>query len=285
METLDDPAALVNSACAYAERYHWRVLPVHGIVAGRCTCSRPGCEHPGKHPRLASWPALATTDPQTIRRWWTWWPGGNLGVATGKGLLVLDVDPRHGGDDSLAALEQAHGAFDTPRALTGGGGTHHLFTIDTPVKNATDIRPGLDVRGDGGFIVAPPSVHISGRRYVWDASADPSETPLMPAPQWLLALRAESGVRPAGTPGEELRLLEGQRNDRMFRLACAWHRQGIGEPALRAMLAAVSAHHCHPPLSRDELDRIAASAAKYRAGSEADVATDELLAQALGMNR
>jgi hypothetical protein len=99
----------------------------------------------------------------------------------------------------------------------------------------------------------------------------------------LLALSVESRDRPVGTPGEELRLLKGERNGRLFRLCCAWRRQGIGAAALRAMVAAVSAHHCDPPLSRDELDRIAASAAKYAPASEDDAATDELLARALGV--
>jgi Bifunctional DNA primase/polymerase, N-terminal/Primase C terminal 1 (PriCT-1) len=281
METLTECAALVNAAVAYAAR-GWRTMPVHGIVAGCCTCGSPRCEHPGKHPRLKNWPTQATTDMDIIRRWWTWWPAANVGIVTGQGLLVVDVDPRHGGDESLAALEAAHGALDTPRALTGGGGSHHFLRVERPVQNATGIRPGLDIRGENGFVVAPPSLHASGRRYTWDLSADPDEVPLQPAPRWLLALCAERQHHPAGTPDEELRLQHGERNNRLFRLACAWRRQGIGAAALRDMLSAVSAHHCVPPLGRDELERIARQAAKYAPGSEDDVATDELLARALG---
>jgi hypothetical protein len=278
--TIDDATVLVNAALRDAAR-GWRVHPVHGILDGRCTCNRR-CEHPGKHPRLARWPQLATTDPQRIQRWWSWWPTANIGIATGGGLLVLDVDPARGGDDSLAALKQAHGGFDTPRNLTGGGGAHYLFRVEGPVKNATDMRPGLDIRGDGGFIVAPPSLHVTGRRYAWDVSVHPDDVPLAPAPRWLLALSAEPRVRPAGISGEDLRLVEGERNDRLFRLCCAWRRQGIGAAALRGMLSAVNAHHVDPPLSRRELDTIAASAARYAPAGEDDVATDELLARALG---
>src|SRR5215475_8598523 len=89
-------------------RRGWRVLPVAGKV-----------------PRLAAWPAQATTDEATVRRWWQTWPTADIGIATGGGLLVLDVDPRHHGDASLAELERAHGPLpDTPRVRTGGGGTH-----------------------------------------------------------------------------------------------------------------------------------------------------------------
>jgi hypothetical protein len=285
MGTLDESVALVNAAVHYAMRHRWRVLPVHGIRGGRCTCGRPTCEQPGKHPRLARWPELATTDVAVIRRCWAAWPSSNLGIATGGGLLVPDVDPRHGGDETLAALERQHGDLpDTPRGLTGGGGVHYLFKVDEPVRNKVAIAAGLDIRGDHGFIVAPPSLHMSGRRYSWDISAHPDETPLAPAPRWLLDLIAGATHRPASMPGKELRLVQGERNDRLFRLACRWRRDGMGAAALREMLDAVNRHHVQPPLSVSEVSMIADSVAgRYAAGAEDDVTTDALLAQALGV--
>jgi hypothetical protein len=281
MDTQQESAARVNAALQYAVR-GWRTIPLHSIRPdGQCTCGRSDCASPAKHPKLRAWPQHATVDPDVIRRWWLWWPTANLGVATGGGLVVLDVDGDTGAE-SLRALEQAHGGLDTPRSITARG-SHYLFYVEGPMRNATGIRPGLDIRADGGFIVAPPSLHPSGKRYAWDLTAHPDETPLMPAPRWLLALCAESRARPAGTAGAELRLVQGDRNDRLFRLACAWRRQGIGAAALRAMVAAVSAHHAVPPLPRSELDRIAASAAKYPPGGEDDGTTDELLARALGV--
>ncbi len=249
-----------------------------------CTCGRPTCEHPGKHPRLKGWPAQATTDAGIIRRWWSWWPTANLGIATGSGLLVLDVDGNEGAE-TLATLERQHGDLpDTPRGLTGGGGTHYLLTVDGPVGNKVRVAPGLDIRADNGFIVAAPSLHVSGRRYTWDLAAHPAEVPVAPTPRWLLALIATASRRPASLPGEELRLEHGERNHRLFRLCCAWRRQGIGAAALRAMLDNVNRHHCVPPLDDPtELDRIAASAARYAPGVDDDAATDELLAQALGV--
>src|SRR5262249_35096087 len=162
-------------------------------------------------------------------------------------LLGLDVDGDVGAE-SLATLEHRHGLLqDTPRSLTGGGGLHYLFTVETVVANKVRIAPGLDIRGDGGLIVAPPSLHVRGQRYVWDLAAHPDETPVAPAPRWLLALIATSSCRRAG-PGEELRIGLHTRNHRLFRLACAWRRQGIGQAALREMLVAVNHHHADPPL-------------------------------------
>ncbi len=88
------------------------------------------------------------------------WPEANVGVATGDGLVVLDVDPRHGGDRSLIELEEGHGDVVTLAARTGGGGVHLYLEGDLPARNS--FRPGLDLKGSGGFVVAPPSLHKSG---------------------------------------------------------------------------------------------------------------------------
>jgi putative DNA primase/helicase len=279
MDSSQEPAMLVNAALHYARR-RWRVLPVHGIHGGRCTCGRADCESPGKHPRLRDWPRLATIDADRIGRWWSWWPNANVGIATGNGVLVLDVDG-DAGVESLAELERQHGQlFDTPRALTGGGGSHYLFTVENTIANKVQIASGLDVRGDNGQIVAPPSLHVSGRRYVWDLTAHPDEVPVAPAPRWLLELISTAFRRMPTATGEELRLERGTRNDRLFRLACGWRRQGLGHKAIRAMLEVVDREHCVPALAdRRELDDIADSATKYPPGG--DIADEALLAAAL----
>jgi hypothetical protein len=270
----------LDVALGYGRR-GWPVVPLHTIGAmGICTCRRLACDRPGKHPRLRDWVAQATTAADVIRRWWTWWPTANVAIATGRGVLVLDVDGTVGAE-SVVALERTHGLlFDTPRSLTGGGGVHHFFTVETSVPNKVAVAPGVDIRGDGGCAAMPPSLHASGRRYVWDLTAHPDETPLAPAPRWLLELIATTARR--GTPGghEELRLVHGERNDRLFRLACAWRRQGLSRAVIRAMLEVVNREHCVPALvDRRELDGIADSATKYP--PEGDVADDALLAAAL----
>jgi len=125
----------------------------------------------GKHPRTEHGLKDATIDEATIFGWWRRWPGANVGIVTGmaSGLLVLDIDPRHGGVESLALLEREHGSLpETAEVSTGGGGRHILFLHPGfRVKNRANMMPGVDVRGDDGYIVAPPSLHASGRRYEW----------------------------------------------------------------------------------------------------------------------
>lgn len=130
---------------------------------------------PGKRPLIKEWPQLATTDPQQIEAWWSRWPEANIGVATGRpsNIWVLDVDMKSGGPDGLSTLrklEQEMGPFpDTLTAITGSGGLHLYFRYDpeAPVRSRADVLPGIDVRGDGGYVVAPPSLHVSGSRYKW----------------------------------------------------------------------------------------------------------------------
>ncbi|MDP8974102.1 MAG: bifunctional DNA primase/polymerase [Actinomycetota bacterium] len=121
------------------------------------------CEPGGKRPLTYNGFFDATTDIGRVKDWWDRWPDANVGVPTGKGsgLLVLDVDPRDGGPESLAALERENGPLpETARARTGGGGVHVFFRYpaEKEVRNSAGwLGPGLDVRGEGGYVVVPPS--------------------------------------------------------------------------------------------------------------------------------
>ena len=178
----------------------WAVIPLHSIERGRCTCRKVACTSPGKHPRNVHGVSEATTDEATVWSWWARWPRANIGIATGarSGVIVLDVDPRHGGDESLARLIEEHGDLPhTVESLTGGGGRHLLF--DHPgqtVKNMVGLEPGLDVRGDGGYIAAPPSVHVTGREYAWELDHHPDDVQVAALPQWLLSRLDGSSPRP-----------------------------------------------------------------------------------------
>lgn len=162
---------LLEAALAYGE-IGMVVFPGHSLTAARqCTCARKKCGSPGKHPRIKEWQRKASKDPQVVREWWDRWPTANVCIATGaiSGVIVLDVDPRHGGTESRAALEAEHGALPkTWTSRTGGGGFHFFFRHPGhEVTNKTNLLPGIDIRGDGGFVVAPPSVHLSGKEYSW----------------------------------------------------------------------------------------------------------------------
>ena len=160
---------LLAAALAYAAR-GWEVIP---------------CRRHGKTPLTSHGVKDATADPRAIRAWWTRWPDANVAIATGKtsGLVVLDVD----GDEGLYALgeilSRQGGTVLTPTAATGGGGFHLFYAISGAGVARNSVRklgPGLDVRGEGGYVVAFPSWHESGRRYVW--TQWPHEWLLAPAP-------------------------------------------------------------------------------------------------------
>lgn len=143
-----------------------------------------------KRPAVA-WKTYQTkcVSEETLRDWFRRSPNYNVGVVTGalSGLVVLDVDPRHGGNESLRKLERKRGRLPkSVESITGGGGRHVYFSHPGgTVHNRTNIEPGIDLRGDGGCIVTPPSVHPSGKRYRWKKGQAPGEVKLARLPDWL----------------------------------------------------------------------------------------------------
>lgn len=183
-------AALEAAACL-----GWPVFPLHypsfpadgGPV--RCSCGDAACKNIGKHPITANGFKDATLDHEQIRAWWTRHPNANIGVPTGaaSGMVVWDEDPRHGGDASVAGLEVKHARLPgTVTQRTGGGGRHRCFAHPGgTVKNRTGVLPGIDIRGDGGYIVVAPSLHASGERYLFEPGNGPGEVSLADMPVWL----------------------------------------------------------------------------------------------------
>lgn len=166
----------------------WAVFPAHSMIGAQaCSCLTAPCGSPGKHPATPHGLKDATTDEAVIRAMWERHARANVAVATGavSGIVVLDVDAGKGGFETLARLEEEHGALPaTLTVATGGGGLHLYFRHPgVPVRNSVrKLGPGLDIRGDGGYVIAPPSNHRSGGTYTWKDEREPAE---MPA--WLLA--------------------------------------------------------------------------------------------------
>ena len=270
----------------------FRIHPLHGIVKGACTCQERGsCKSAGKHPLLNDWPGRASTDAAQIREWWDRWPHSNVGIATGRGsdLVVLDVDPDTGGDDSLELLKRAIGGLpDTPEVLTGGGGRHVYFRHpETDIPNsASTLGPGLDVRGDGGCVVAPPSAHISGGSYLWEASSDITDVPVANLPDALARrLRRRESGRSRNQPGwvgmALLGVEAGRRNDMAAKLAGYFLNDGMRADQAAFLLTTSFGPKCRPPLEADEIARVVGSVARTRAQSDAqaNAALDEGAAQ------
>ena len=174
------PNPLLDAALAYAQR-GWRVFPTHGIVGQRlCSCRLRGrCRSPGKHPVIPGGFKSASSDEQQIRSWWGKWPNANIGVATGAGLVVIDIDGIEG-QQRLTELLVDHQLPETLISRTGRDAcsAHLWFTSSSPVRSRA--RGGIDVRADGAFVIAPPSRHASGRVYSWHNSH-----PVAPLPKWL----------------------------------------------------------------------------------------------------
>lgn len=243
----------MTSCHAAARWYVQRGLRVHPLRVG------------SKLPLLKRWQQRATADLGTVDRWWTRWPTAGVAIATGagSGVIVLDVDPRHGGDGAVHELERAHGELpQTWRCLTAGGGFHAYFRHPGDrVGNRAGLHDGIDLRGDGGYVVAPPTQLGTGRCYAWEIGYAPHEVALGEAPAWLLGGGPSS--HPLGRDGTPLSLAAGSRNATLFRIGAALRRYGIGAPAITDALAAINERHCAPPLAAREITAIATSAARY----------------------
>jgi Bifunctional DNA primase/polymerase, N-terminal len=177
------------------------VVPLHTIVNGHCSCgSGVDCPRPGKHPRTRHGVNDATTDRDQINAWWAEWPDANVGIAPGRdrNLLVLDIDPRHGGNKRLKRLTRKLGALpDTVIAKTGGGG-RHLFFKHPSFKVRKDnagklLGRGIDVLSDGYVIRSRPTRRVLLK--IMSRGADIS-TPCREFTQTLMDVLAEYAVSP-----------------------------------------------------------------------------------------
>lgn len=268
---------LLEAALSYAAR-GWRVFPLQWLrEGGRCTCGKKDCKSPGKHPRTPNGCLDGTTDADQIRRWWHQWPNANVGLATGHGLVALDVDPRHGGAETLVDLQRELGNLPQTVAVeTGSGGRHiYLSPVDPKTGEVLEVRNsasvlgvGVDVRGDGGYVVAPPSVHQSGRPYRWEPRCEPENNPVARAPsEWLKALLSRPKLRSiTGGGGKGEGITEGARNDSLYRLACSMRSNGMGRDAILAALLQDNADRCNPPLDPAEVKNLVDSACRHGPG-------------------
>ena len=271
---------------AAAERYAghgWYVLPVYGIVDSQCSCGKgENCPSPGKHPRIGGWQNQATTDVATIRRWWQKWPHANIGIVAGKsGLVVLDIDPKHGGTDSLDQLIAEHGILpDTREQITGGGGRHILFKHPGgQIQNRQDasaLAPGIDTKGDAGFFVAAPSLHSSEKRYQWDGLEDLGIAEL---PDWLkgILVGSSSNGEPNPTPAAK-KFGEGQRHAALLSYAGKLRRTGCGLDEVLSALLDFNRQRCDPPKDEAIVRKLAEDVTRRYEPQDDEPAIDALAA-------
>lgn len=227
-----------------------------------------------KKPLTAHGVKDATTDFDTITRWWKANPNANIGIACGQvsgGLLVVDLDERSNGVsgfDSLHEWETENGQLpETARTITGKGGSHILFRVPHKESNRVDLLDGVDIRSDGGYIVAPPSIHPNGNRYEWEY--DPEEYPIAEADETVLSLLSVGKKAAVDKFTSPDKIPDGQRNDTIHRLACSLQAKGLGDSSILAACQAENTAKCNPPLSDEEVGKIVESALRYDKGTKA----------------
>ncbi len=198
----------------------WRVIPVWWVTGdGACACRRGAeCTSAGKHPVHDKWPEIGTASFDQVADWWgaapetgpypdDWYPRANVGIVTGagSGIFVLDIDPGHEGDITLATYERQHGEMPATRIhQTGGGGLHYFFRhpgFDVRNSAGKVVGNGLDIRGENGFVVAPPSISTKGAYFINPAH----EVITGNSPEWLLDILRVHDKRQMGEviPGTE----------------------------------------------------------------------------------
>lgn len=260
-------AKILEAALEYAEA-GYAVIPV---------------KRSDKAPYTANGLSDATHNPATIRQWWGWWPEANVAIVCGKVsgyLFVIDVDikPEKGkhGDEELLKWEAQHGDFPgTVKQRTGSGGQHQFFRHPDIglYLNKVDALPGIDIRGEGAYVVVSPSVYEDGRTYEWENGvsildaveiADANESVIE-----LLKLNPR-GEKSNSTiqrrePINMKDVPEGKRNSTMYSAACGLRRYGFAyETALEALMRETSLWTS--PLSQFEVRKILDSAYSHEPG-------------------
>lgn len=253
---------ILEAALAYADR-GWPVFP---------------CKPRGKTPLTLHGFKDASTDPEMIRVWWRRWPNANVAIATGpRSFDALDVDGADG-ERSLSEIEARHYELPTgPRQITGRG--RQLFFRGGTLGVTAGRLPGLDTRGDGGYVVAAPSIHPDGPVYVMEDEDEPLPEP----PEWLLReLRGDGLARempdfgpPIEIENETARLLlemagirivripQGHRDDTIFRFGASMRARGMDATTILRILRLANEYLCDPPLPDETVRQKATSASRY----------------------
>lgn len=258
---------------AEAERlaqFGFAVLPLHSIEEqGQCSCGSERCSSPGKHPinQLVPNGVLnATHDVQTIRQWFALWPDANIGIATGSvsGVTVIDVDYSHGGNQSLFNIQKNVAEIPETWTAKTGNGIHLYFGYIEGMKNRVGVVPGLDIRNDAAYVVAPPSLHANGNRYEWEVRPRKSTLAVLdPQLASVFGMTREQQRQVAEVLPETIS--DGARNNWMASAAGTMRRRGFAPESIRVALHSENELKCKPPLDPEEIDRIAWSVSRYPA--------------------
>lgn len=249
----------LEAALAYAS-WGWHVLPV--VPNGKVPATQHGVKD-------------ATTDAEQIIRWWTQNPNLNIGIAAGakSGIVVFDVDPRNGGDDSWSAwVQENNQPPEGAMQMTAGGGQHYVASYHPEIRSCK-LREGVDLLADGRYFVAFPST-IEGRAYEWEASSDPFDgiAPFTIPGNWLASYQAIRKQESKQVPSAAGGLIKGSRNSGLTALAGGMRRIGMAEAEILSAIALANETRCEIPLPSSEVAQIVRSVCRYE--PELDIAAD-----------
>jgi putative DNA primase/helicase len=257
---------LLLKAINYAEK-GWFVLPLHQPTQNGCSCEKKACQSSGKHPRIKNGIHGATTNKTQIKTWWNQWPEANIGIKTGleSGLLVVDLDERHQGLEAWKTWSQEH-CIKAEMIVATGGGLHLYFDpMGIKFKSRVSLLPGIDIRAEGGMVVAPGSLHSSGRYYEWISSSE-QRTP--PIPDALRDLLFQTSEQKRLKDEEEIRNIrgieEGSRNSFLTKIGGFLMRDTLEQTVIKKTLSKINETICHPPLQTEEVDKITQSVFRYQ---------------------
>lgn len=224
----------------------------------------------------------ATTDVDKIEEWWTIHPDSNIGIATGEvsgGLVAIDmdIDKEKGKDGYHNFLDWCNDNClilpDSWLSITGRGGYHLFYKATFPVPSRIGWLEDVDIRANGGYIVAPPSIHPNGTRYMWEQS--PEEYDLLTSEDTDVEFVFNSVLVSGKKNDEPLKvpevIPEGQRDEMMFKLACKYQAMGMSDSEMEAALKVANAERCKPPLSDKEIRQKLKQAQKYKKGEPVSI--------------
>jgi hypothetical protein len=233
------------------------VLALYGVSGRKCDCRNPNCQSPGKHPIGAEFPHGhfdAKRDLDRIERIFSTYPNANIGIVPDEDLVILDVDGPVG-EASIASIDVP----DTPTVRTGRG--RHLYLKKTKRGLGLKKLQGVDYRLDGkGYVVAPPSKHVSGKPYRWGNEIDAIE----PLPDDFYATKTFQ----IDFGKIDKKAVEGGRNNYLASVAGTLRGRSLSRRAITAALLAINDEACQPPLKASEVVKIAKSIGRYRTDSE-----------------
>jgi hypothetical protein len=247
---------LLQSALRYAS-WGWHVLPV--VPDSKL----PACQHGVND---------ATTNPEQIRKWWEASPNCNIGIAAGRksGIVVFDIDPRNGGNDSWLDWCIEHGEPpEGQQQLTAGGGQHFIANYIDGLKSCK-LGAGIDVLSDGRYFLASPS-SIDGKHYEWEVSSDPADgaRPFEIPLAWIAGMQTIVKHRIERAKTE---LIKGNRNEGLTSVGGSMRSIGLNEDEILHALRLMNETRCEIPLPDSEIKQIARSVARYEIDSNVVVA-------------